>query len=312
MLRSRTLALVPVVLGLSLAACASEADVTDSGDSAQTTAAVVDPARLFDEGFQVVTRPECASGSKDSSCSFAFLDDSGRRSDPNGGVRWASAPFDLSFGLQLQDKITIGACAGGANDCYTIYQWPATIPTRSYDAIADQMREYSKLVGTLLKREAKGPGEEAWASYLRSQQYTAVRRAAPRGGREMCGAVIKSFVDTLVPSGSDFLQYGNCGEGGHIGACLAYKAGFEENQIRLCGSDHDHFFAMVEAETPAQKWCVLDRWSIINSDNYACDVDWDPDTRHVTYKGENVQQKWFEDVTCVTMKEYMENGASLR
>ena len=305
MLRSRILALVPVVLGLSLAACASEAETAVAADSAQTTTVTIDPARLFDEGFKVVTRPDCASGSTDASCKFAFLDDSGKRRETSD-IRWANTGFDLSFGLRPQDQIRIGACAGGENDCYTIYQWPATIPTRNHDAIAGQMREYSKLVGTLLKRAPTGPGEESWIEYIRGEQGRAVGRAARNGAKAMCGAVIKQFVDTLVPEGSTYRQYGNCGEGGHIGACLAYKAGFEEEQIRLCASDHDHFFAMVQAETPAQRWCILDRWSLINNDNYACDVDWDADARQVTYKGAPAEQQWFKDVSCVSMTGYMQ------
>lgn len=300
----RLLALVPALVALPLVACAPEEDATEGAGAAQSVAEV-DPAALFRDGFKLMTTRSCLDEPGRPECAIALLDSSHRPARA-GDTQFASSPFGLNFGtIHLQDQITIGACAGGPNDCYTVYQWPASLPDRDHDAIAAQMREYSKLVGTLLKRQAKGPGEETWLNYARSNANREVYRAAPRGADAFCGAVVKSFVNTMLPEGSDFRQYGNCGEGGHIGACLAYKAGFEEDEIRFCSSDHDHFFAMVQAKDPADKWCVLDRWSLINSDNYACGVDWESDSRTITYKGERVDMQWFTDVTCSTMEDYL-------
>jgi hypothetical protein len=68
---------------------------------------------------------------------------------------------------------------------------------------------------------------------------------------------------------------------------------------------------MVKAETPERAWCVLDRWSLINNDNYACDVDWDAASRRVTYQGTPVEKQWFKDVTCTTLERYVASGARI-
>ena len=106
-----------------------------------------------------------------------------------------------------------------------------------------------------------------------------------------------------------YAPYGNCGEGGRVGACLALKAGFSKGKIRTCASSNDHFFAMVKQSDPAQKWCVLDRWPLVASDNFACGVDWDEAGRGVTHNGVNMPQKWFQDVKCIDFGSYLKAGA---
>jgi len=289
---------------LALAACANATSETEETGAAQTGASLdaLDPTSLFVDGFRLVTTSRCSGDLLSPGCQVAVLDSA--FGNPSG-ARWASAPFGISTSLSPLDRITIGNCAGQPNDCYTVYAWPATLPRRDYDAIGAQMREYSKLVGTLLRRQAKGPGEESWVAYQRSENFGRVVRAMPRGTTAFCGAVVKSLVETLVPEGSEFRQYGNCGEGGHVGACLAYKAGFDENEIRVCASDNDHFFAMVRHEQPEKKWCILDRWPLINQDNFECDVDWDSSRREVTHKGAAVDKEWFKQVTCVSLQQYL-------
>ena len=136
------------------------------------------------------------------------------------------------------------------------------------------MRQYSVLVGTLLKRAPVGPGEVSWTTHIRSSQYRAYRMASWMGSRSFCNKVVEQLVDRLVPGGSTYLQYGNCGEGGHVGACLAKSAGFRDSEIRVCASRNDHFFAMVKHENPFMKWCILDRWKIAG-DNFRCGIDVD-------------------------------------
>lgn len=289
------IAFAALALPLSLGACASEEIERSETDRSPILAGGMDPVELFQRGFSLTSDTGCRPGEH---CDLAVVDRAGSIYGA-GDVQWASV--DLSFGLAPLDRDTIGR--------YTIYVWPSSIPHRNYNAIADQMREYSTLVGTLLNRAAEGPGEETWADYHRSAAFHAVWGASRRGTTEFCGAVIKSMVDSLVPEGSDFRQYGNCGEGGHIGACLAHKAGFGDEEIRVCASDNDHFFAMVKAEEASKAWCILDRWPLINRDNYACEVDWDEPSRGITFKGNRVAMEWFEDVTCVTLGTYLANGA---
>ena len=300
-----------LVIPFLAAACTVTAESQSVSHSAVTEGASVDAEKLFTDGFSVITSNDCSADPTGDGCDVAVSSDDGPLVDP-GAIHWAAYnPFALNLGIRPRDKKTVGDCAGKPNDCYTVYVFPAKIAARDYDDLGKQMREYAKLVGTLLHRKAKGPGEETWVSYQRSQAFSDVRAGAAKGVTAMCGAVVKSMIDSLVPEGSDFRQYGNCGEGGHVGACLATKAGFGDEEIRVCASDHDHFFGMVKHSDEAKKWCVMDRWNLINDENFECDVDWDKDKRAVTYKGEKVTQEWFTDVTCVTLKTYIANGASI-
>lgn len=303
MTQTRLYATALMVLGSAIAACEAPAALEREGSTTQhQTGDTVDATSLFTDGFEVVAPTSCSAESAAADCSFSLRSDTiASAVEIGGGLQIASSPF--RFGLGLNDKETVGS--------YTIYKWPAKLGDRSYDDIAAQMREYSTLVGTLLHREAKGPGEEKWADYLRSRAFTNVVAAAGKGTTAFCGAVVKNFVQSMVPEGSDYRQYGNCGEGGHVGACLAHKAGFADDEIRVCASDNDHFFAMVKHSDAAKKWCILDRWPLIASDNYACGVDWDATDRTVTHEGTAVDQDWFKKVTCTTLGGYLKNGASV-
>lgn len=254
---------------------------------------------LYERGFSVRTVPSCAGGLTASGCSYDVIDSSGLALGPGGWTRVASITLDL----RPADVGTVQ----GTDRSYLVYRWPAKMASRSFDELGAQMREYSKLVGTLLHKAPSGPGELSWTMHERSQQYRHYTSAAAGGSGAFCEAVVTSLVDNLLPEGSEFLQYGNCGEGGRVGACLALKAGFSENEIRVCSSDNDHFFGMVRH--PTKKWCILDRWPLVNEDNFACDVDWDENERVITHEGEQREEEWFQDVTCIDFGTFIRNGA---
>lgn len=212
-------------------------------------------------------------------------------------------------------------------DGTVIYSWPKSkeVIKRDFKRLGELMTEYSETVGTLLHQEPTGPGEEAWVSWIRTEQHSeiesarlkAIEKERSRSGetgqlklrnvtKAWCNANVSQLVDRLVPEGSRFRQYGNCGEGGNIGACLASRSGFKESEIRLCLSANDHFFAMVyrgvENGTD-HKWCILDRWPLIK--NFSCGVDLDEDRRQVSQNGRLVNQKWFKRAGCTTLDKYL-------
>lgn len=115
--------------------------------------------------------------------------------------------------------------------------------TRNYDALGAQMEEYGQYVGTLLHRDARERSEDAWRYGERMERVSEVHRAHHVSMGTYCAAVKEHFI-AFLPIGegsrrSDFYQYGNCGEGSHVGACLAYGYGFKSDEIRRCESDDD-------------------------------------------------------------------------
>jgi hypothetical protein len=291
---------------VAFAGCSAAEDETLGGNDSDVAAA---STSLFKQGFTVMTTDRCAEDPTADGCAISVIDAAGRAVSEDGEILTASWALGRSGLLRPLDSETIGACAGGTRDCYTIFRWPKTIPGKDHDAVGQQMREYSKLVGTVLHREPDGPGEQSWLEYKRSAQYDAVVSAAPGGPTALCEQVVKSFVDDLVPEGSEHRQYGNCGEGGHIGACLALKAGFAASEIRVCASENDHFFAMVKH--PSKKWCLLDRWKLVNDDNFVCGVDYDATARQVTHEGTAIAEDWFQKVNCTSFASYVADPGSL-
>jgi hypothetical protein len=198
----------------------------------------------------------------------------------------------------------------------TVFVWPNLSAARSLSqadrlkGIERNMLEYSSLVGTLLKRDPVGRGEEEWLFERRSLNMAPVWSALDTGDSDRwCRSVVKNLVHTFLPEGSEFIQYGNCGEGGHVGACLAKTYGFGDDEIRLCASENDHMFAM-HKDPAGNQWCIMDRWKLDPTGNYSCGVDVDLEKRVITYKGEPTTNSWFQKVTCRTLSEYLA-GASL-
>jgi hypothetical protein len=279
--------LLCVVFAFGFNACGND---TDSQPGAQgIPKASIAHSDLFDRGFSVAYSNKCATQSS-VDCPLEVI------APPGKTLRYE----DL---LDLRDSRQVGT--------YTVFAWPQSLPHRDYDALGAQMRQYSELVGTLLHRAPAGPGEVSWRSHIRSSQYMGYTMAAIGGSRAFCNVVVEQLVDRLVPEGSTYIQYGNCGEGGRVGACLAKSAGFKDTEIRVCASTNDHFFAMVKHDDPKNKWCILDRWKIAG-DNFRCGVDLDTTKKVVTIDGVGSTAEWFQNVTCITFKDYIANGASIK
>jgi hypothetical protein len=195
---------------------------------------------------------------------------------------------------------------------YTVFRWPdpSEMPMRDYTRLAQLMTEYAQLAGTCLHRGAQGEGEEAWLNGMRSDQNRRISMAMAYGTVGFCQEVVNQLVNRFVPEGSDYLQYGNCGEGGRVGACLAKRMGFMDQEIRVCVSLNDHFFAMVHEPAPSQNWCILDRWNIIG--NFQCGVNLNPTTHIVTLGGHDMlNSEWIQRVDCITLDQYMTNPNAL-
>lgn len=189
-----------------------------------------------------------------------------------------------------------------------VFTWPAegSVQLRDYAALGKQMTQYAKLVGTLLHRTPEGPGEQAWTSYIRSDNFRKLSAARPNGVKAYCNAVVKQLIDRFVPSGSDYRQYGNCGEGGIVGNCLAYTYGFQTNETRMCLSANDHMFAMVNRGVENgtdYKWYIMDRWDLIG--NFTPGVDVDNASHQITKNGQVTGQNWFQRAGCATFADYL-------
>jgi hypothetical protein len=190
----------------------------------------------------------------------------------------------------------------GASPGKVVYVFPSDVPKRSYDFIEKNMVEYSLVVGTMLHRKPEGEGELEWAR-VRKARWREIWNNSGATSQEYCNIAISKILEK-VSDGSSFLQYGNCGEGGLFGACLAVKAGFSPKfEIRSCSSANDHAFAMVKHQESRHKWCILDRWPIARigpEGHFSCGVDWDPDNGVVTIDGKASKSKWFQKVTCTS------------
>ncbi len=247
----------------------------------------------YEEGFTITRRPAVycpidGGTFNDRTWPFAFYDADDRMAISGG--------FALDQGTTPEGDI--------------VFKWPKADETihRDYDRVAELMKEYSELVGTCLHRGATGPGEEAWLSYIRSEQFAKTGAALRESTEAFCSEVVNQLIDRYVPSGSRYRQYGNCGEGGRVGACLARRSGFKDSEIRVCLSKNDHFFGMVyrgEENGKDHKWCILDRWDLIG--NFNCDVDVDDIAHEITYQGKPTGQNWFAKAKCATLEEYQKN-----
>lgn len=190
---------------------------------------------------------------------------------------------------------------------YTVFVWPKdTKKNRSYKALKEQMVQYSQYVGTLLNRSPEGESECQWANGCRHENANKVHHAKNKGVEVFCKAVAEHFANKILPTGSEmnrskFCQYGNCGEGGQVGACLAWEYGFRpDNEIKVCVSKNDHLFALVKDTAAADgKWCLLDRWEIIG--NFRCGVEWDIGNKNLKVDGVSHPHPWFNKVTCVDL-----------
>jgi hypothetical protein len=198
----------------------------------------------------------------------------------------------------------------GKFENYTTFVWPSgsSVHPRDHAALGEQMTQYGRYVGHVLHRSASGTSECAWLGGEWMRRFNEVRAAMSGSNSDkFCATVEKCFVTETLPVGtgtdrSKYCQYGNCGEGGHVGACLAHTYGFGDNEIRICSSENDHMFAMVKS--PSEKdWCILDRWS--NIGHYRCGVDWDKATSGVTVDGVRTNENWFQRVTCKTLAEFL-------
>jgi hypothetical protein len=185
-----------------------------------------------------------------------------------------------------------------ATDGKARFCWPAAgeVIDRDYARLGQLMTEYATLVGTCLNRDPDGPGEE---EFLENRQFSGMEivDGLRLGGlKGMCEAVVDELVKTTY-EGSKFCQYGNCGEGALIGVCLALRSGFQTNEIRYCRAGKVHVFGMVY-KNPREKWCVMDRWDVVQRGFFHCGADWDPSQKTLTLDGVSSTAEWYRDVTC--------------
>jgi len=277
---------------------------------------------LFEQGFSLSRTDGCREGVPESGtsseaggvgCQTQASTDAGYVIARRSGSGPGESALAVSTDRAGQDMRGFALDRGRTAEGDVVFKWPSARETidRDYDRLSELMTEYSKLVGTMLKRAPEGRGEEAWASWIRSDQSRRCEARRTSGSIAWCEEVVTQLVDRFVPSGSTYRQYGNCGEGGRIGACLAKRAGFKDNEIRLCLSQNDHFFAMVwrgkeESTGVDHKWCILDRWDLIG--HFSCGVDVDTSRRVVTKNGRAQSNEWLNKVKCDTLENYVSRG----
>jgi hypothetical protein len=205
---------------------------------------------------------------------------------------------------------------------YTVFVWPKdseAVPgtlNERYARLQKLMTEYAKLVGTCLHETPTGAGAEHWVGGKRWDDWSVIGAARQTGDSvKFCAAVRTRLVETYVKPGSTYCQYGNCGEGGHVGSCLAKRMGFADDEIRLCASRNDHMFGMVkDLSKPDGRWCILDRWDLIG--HYRCDVDVDDASEEIIYKKSDgtwskTGQNWFQRARCATLDAYIKDPSLL-
>jgi hypothetical protein len=277
--------------------------------AASGTAANQQYASLFDSGFSASIDPNWTSSSgRLAADNWPITVRSGTQQSPGSTLVAATFVGD-------QQGAAIYGLDSGKIGQYTVFVWPKvgvasqlSVAQRK-DEIKRNMVEYSNLVGTLLARSPRGLGEDVWLRYRRGFNLAPVWAAESTGdSRLWCRKIVNHLVNSFVPEGSEFIQYGNCGEGGHVGACLAKAYGFSDDEIRLCSSENDHFFAM-HKDPDGNAWCILDRWALDPVGNYNCGVDIDTKKRVVTFNGAEVAQEWFQRTSCKTLKEFMVNSS---
>lgn len=191
---------------------------------------------------------------------------------------------------------------------YSVYVWPESndSPERDYESLATQMGQYAELVGVSLEPALpNGTAECRWRQDERSDRVRRVEKARGDTTR-FCGAVASCYLKKgpLGPSNdrSEYCQYGNCGEGALVGACLALHYGFGESEILVCQSTSDHAFSLVP-DPKGTSWCILDRFSQIG--NFRCGISFAKNGRDILVDGEDAPSVWYDDARCRTLRELM-------
>lgn len=207
-----------------------------------------------------------------------------------------------------------------------IFVWPNKVDRsifRNYSWVSGQMAQYSQLTGLSVTRETDQQSRACWLDKARGEQMRAIDNALQTKNTDTwCRAVVHQLVNQLLPTGFDFRQYGNCGEGAKIGACLAKKASFRDDEIRICRSLNDHVFSLLRYKNATdsaggdRQWCLLDRWSILP--NFTCQLEWNEQTGEILHQGipiskEQDKRGFFKKVACVSLDSYIKSsGNSLK
>jgi hypothetical protein len=200
---------------------------------------------------------------------------------------------------------------------YTVFTWPKdsekvpTTPQARQARVLELMRQYASLVGTCYPTD-RGPGEADWAGSKRRADFEAIYGAARLGGPEqVCRVVRRRLVETFVKPGSDYIQFGNGGEGAYVGACFAQRFGYATEDIQICESGTQHVFALFKDLAKADgKWCLLDRQMAYQASDVACDVDVENGTlTKKTAAGWKLSDDlWHTSLTCQTFAAYLKRG----
>jgi hypothetical protein len=282
---------------------------TTSPDSLPDGALADDP---YEAGFAIARPAECNCPKPgetwtDDTWQFAVLDDRG-----------LLVP-DPSQAQSRTEGLALDTGAPGDDPNAVVFTWPKAteIIDRNFVRLEALVTEYSRLVGTCDGSTSSGFGETSWLTWIRSDQARILEEAAvnTRSSELWCKEVVRQLVDRYVPTGSRYRQYGNCGEGGRVAACLAKRSGFADQEIRLCRSANDHFFAMVfrGVEGPVNhRWCLLDRWPVVGA-NFACGYDIAGGLRRFVAKdGVAVTDSrgWYDNLTCTTLESYIREPSS--
>jgi len=265
---------------------------TSQKETAAVRASKNSAVDLYRDGFSIFRREDCGA---ETSCGTYVTTRAGRHVYGTEG-HFSSVMSNDDNPLSL-DK--------GQHQGQEVFTWPAPgeVIHRDYERLKELMTQYSQLVGTSRNPDFQGTsGEFAWRlpGGIRDNQWACVKKAGPFGSDKWCEAVVDQFVNRFVPSGSKYRQYGNCGEGARVGVCLAKRAGFRDDEIKLCEATADHVFAIVKRDP---KWCVLERWDIENRGHFFCDVEVDSDDQTVRVKNKPIGHEWYQGVTCYTLNE---------
>ena len=201
--------------------------------------------------------------------------------------------FSVAMDQTTGDIIPQTGTALGLEDSTVVFRWPSKDEVSTLKGLDKHVNLYAKQVGTCLHRTPEGDGEIEWCRG-RSNRWSSVWDKRNTSFASMCREIVKQFVATTF-TGSKHCQYGNCGEGGHTFMCMAAHGGYPRTHIVNCSSTNDHNFSMVWGGD-TKKWCVMDRWDIINQGYFYCNANVVNGT--LEYKGVKSTSKWYQDVTC--------------
>ena len=204
------------------------------------------------------------------------------------------------------------------------YQWPqapalSSSDYRSKKFLSKEISSYGEIVKASLRGSwwfASTPGE---ADFLMNRAEPGLRAIASiaNGADAYCKAVRAEFVDKRYAD-PDNPQWGNCGEGSHVGVCLARADGFRPSETWLCTAGAVHAFTMVlDPEAPAAdpSFCVLDRWDVTQSGHFYCNAKMSTTTPEAMggtlVKRTNGQwvestHEWYQNVRCATFESAIE------